>query len=85
MKNTRLEDLYKRGDYTPPSLEEYVESVSYILSHIRPELTVHRITGDCPRDMLIAPEWNKDKSRIIEKINEEMKKRALHQGSLYSR
>lgn len=84
MKSTVLAQMYKNGEYTPPSLEEYVDSAAYILSHISPESIVHRITGDCPRDMLIAPEWNKSKSEIIDAINEEMKKRALKQGSLYN-
>lgn len=84
MKGTSLADMYERGEYTPPSLSEYVEGAAYILSHVSPELTVHRVTGDCPRDMLIAPEWNKDKNEIITMINGEMKKRALKQGSLYN-
>jgi len=85
MKNTRLAEMYERGEYTPPTLDEYVDSAVYILSHISSELVVHRITGDCPRDMLIAPDWNKDKNFVIEKINERLKERALCQGSLYEK
>ena len=85
MKNTRLAEMYERGEYTPPTLDEYVDCAVYILSHISSELVVHRITGDCPRDMLIAPDWNKDKNFVIEKINERLKERALCQGSLYEK
>ncbi len=83
MKGTKLAEIYGQENYTPPSLEEYAEGAAYILSHINPEIIVHRVTGDCPRDMLIAPDWNKDKNEIIAAINAEMKKRALKQGSLY--
>ena len=83
MKNTALAGLYERGEYTPPSLSEYVESAAYILTHVSPELIVHRVTGDCPRDMLIAPEWNKGKSEIIDAINKKLFSEGLKQGDLY--
>lgn len=85
MKNTALAELYECGEYTPPSLLEYVESAAYILTHVNPDLIVHRVTGDCPRDMLIAPEWNKGKSEIIDAINEKMISLGLSQGSLYKK
>ena len=85
MNNTVLAQMYKNVEYTPPGLEEYVDSAAYILSHISPEVIVHRITGDCPKDMLIAPDWNKSKIEIIGAINQKMKKGALRQGSLYGK
>ena len=45
-------------------------------------MTIHRLTGDCPRDMLIAPEWNKSKNEILDGIKKEMEKRGISQGSL---
>ena len=83
MQGTRLAEMYKSGEYTPPTLDEYIESAVYILTHISPEITVHRITGDCPRDMLIAPEWNADKHKIIEKITKFLEENSLSQGCLY--
>ena len=81
MQGTRLSKMYERGEYTPPTLEEYAEAAAYILTHTRPEVVIHRLTGDCPRDMLIAPEWNRDKHAVIEKIVSLMEKRGLSQGS----
>ena len=81
MRGTRLSLMYERGKYTPPTLEEYAECAAYILSHTRPDVVIHRLTGDCPRDMLIAPEWNRDKHAVIEKIVSVMEKRGLSQGS----
>ena len=75
--------LYERGEYTPPSLEEYIECVGYTLSHISPEVVIHRLTGDCPRGMLLAPEWNSDKHAIIEKTKEYMQENELFQGKYY--
>ncbi len=85
MKNTRLAEMHENGEYTPPTLYGYTEGAAYILSHIRQDLVVHRVTGDCPRDMLIAPEWNKDKNKIIEAINKRLAKEGLKQGSLFEK
>ena len=83
MKGTRLAEMHERGEYSPPTLDEYIESAVYILTHISPNMTVHRLTGDCPRDMLVAPEWNKDKNAVISEITSRMKIRGLYQGAEY--
>lgn len=83
MRGTRLADMYERGEYTPPSMEEYVNSAVYILTHINPRITVHRLTGDCPRDQLIAPEWNRSKNEIINTIVCKMQLEGLNQGCKY--
>ena len=85
MKGTRIADLYARGEYEPPSLAEYVECVGYALSHLPSELVIHRLTGDCPRGMLLAPEWNANKNAVIEKIKEYMQENALYQGVYYKK
>ena len=82
MDGTTLADMYRRGEYTPPTLSEYVEGAVYILTHISKSTVVHRVTGDCPRDLLVAPDWNRDKNRIIEEINAKMKNEGLSQGCL---
>lgn len=83
MAGTALADMYSHGEYTPPSMAEYVESAIYILTHIHPSLTVHRLTGDCPRDLLIAPDWNRSKTEIINTIVYKMQFEGLSQGSKY--
>ena len=81
MKGTELENMYLRGDYIPPTEEYYTDMAAYILSHISPDIVVHRLTGDCPRDMLVAPRWNGKKSEIIQTIVDKMAKNGLSQGS----
>ena len=83
MKDTALEKMYLRGEYTPLSMGEYIDSVIYILTHISPALVVHRLTGDCPRDMLVAPDWNKQKNEIINTIVYKMQFEGLSQGCKY--
>lgn len=80
MEETALAEMYKNGEYTPPTLAEYVDGATYLISHLNPEIVLHRITGDCPKELLIAPLWNADKNEIIEKINKNLEENNLHQG-----
>ena len=83
MQGTRLAKMYERGEYTPPTLDQYVESAAYIVSHISPDIIIHRLTGDCPREMLIAPRWNKDKNEVIAQITKRLEANGLYQGAEY--
>lgn len=85
MQGTRLADMYRRGEYEPPTLEKYAAWVGCALSRLSPEVVIHRITGDCPRDALVAPEWNSDKHAIIGKIKDYMEENSLFQGKYYEK
>lgn len=71
MKGTVLEAEYHQKLYTPPTLEEYIHLAARSLSRLREDMVVHRITGDCPPDMLVAPDWNSRKPEIIKRVREE--------------
>lgn len=83
MKNTALADMYLENRYTPPTFDEFVSSAAYLISHLSPSVVIHRLTGDAPKDSLLAPEWNKDKNAILEGIRRTLEKMGLCQGSLY--
>lgn len=85
MRGTRLAEMYENGGYTPPTLSEYVEQAVYILTHIHPGTVVHRITGDCPSGMLVAPEWNSQKHTVINAIVGKMQFESLSQGCYYGK
>ena len=84
MRGTRLAEMYEKGEYTPPTLAEYVEGAIYILTHIHPATVVHRITGDCPQGMLLAPEWNSQKHTVINSIVTKMQFESLSQGCRFA-
>ena len=84
MKGTVLEKMYSKGTYIPPTLEEYVDCVTYVLCHISPNIIVHRLTGDCPKGLLVAPTWNIDKNKIIAMINQKMSENGWVQGCFYN-
>ena len=80
MEGTELAQMYSRGEYVPPTLEEYVKGATYLITHLNPEIVIHRVTGDCPKDMLLAPDWNADKNAVIGEINKKLEKENWHQG-----
>ncbi len=82
MKGTGLAKMYSENRYTPPTLAEYADMASEVLARLPKSAVVHRITGDCPRDMLVAPDWNRDKTAIIDAVNSSMKAKGYSQGSL---
>jgi len=82
MEGTHLADMYLKNLYTPPSLDEFCSACARCVGHISKSMVIHRLTGDCPRELLVAPEWNADKNNIIAKINEKMKSLGISQGSL---
>ncbi len=85
VKNTKLADMYLSGAYTPISLEYYLNSVTYILTHINPEIIIHRVSGDSPKDLLIAPEWNLHKKWILNGLDKFMRQQDLWQGKFYDK
>lgn len=85
IRDTPLEQMFLRGEYTPLSLDEYVEYALFVLTHLPPHLTVHRLTGDCRRDLLVAPAWSADKNTVLRKICDAIEEQNLTQGCLYGR
>ena len=83
--NTVLAKMYKSGNYTPITLEYYLEAASYILTHINPEIIIHKISGDAPKDLLLAPEWNLHKKWIMNGLDKLLKEKDLYQGIYYKK
>ena len=80
IKNTQLEKLYNAGEYNPIELNDYVNKVCDIVSHLKKDIIICRITGDAPKDILVAPNWNSHKKIILNAINRELEKRNIFQG-----
>ena len=80
VKNTKLAEMYKAGKYSPISLEYYLEMLDYIITHLRKDIVIHRISGDAPKNLLIAPEWNLHKKWVINGIEKVLKDKDEWQG-----
>nr|WP_210998573.1 hypothetical protein [Acholeplasma laidlawii] len=65
------------------TLEEYVDITTDQLLWLRPDIIVHRVTGDAPEEMLIAPLWTKKKFVVSNEIDKRLRKLGLFQGAYY--
>lgn len=80
IKNTMLANMYQNGTYTPITLEYYLNSVAYILAHINSNIIIHRVSGDAPKELLLAPDWNLHKKWVINGLDKLLKDNNLWQG-----
>lgn len=79
-KDTKLSNLYNGGTYTPLTLEEYLEKLTYVITHINPNVVIHRISGDAPKNLLIAPSWNTHKKLVLNGLEKILREKNLYQG-----
>ena len=79
LKNTRLAET----DYTPLEKDEYYELLGKCLEHLRPDIIIHRLTGDGDKRQLIAPLWSADKHRVLNGFMRYMDEHDIVQGRKY--
>jgi radical SAM superfamily enzyme len=72
LRGTDLAELYQNGAFRTLTMDEYVDVVVRALSILPDSISIHRLTGDPPRRLLIAPDWATDKKRVLNKIRERM-------------
>ena len=82
--DTKLNDMYENNQYSPITLEYYLDELCYIITHLRKDIVLHRISGDAPKDMLVAPSWNSHKKLVLNGIDKILRNKDLYQGMYYT-
>ena len=80
LKDTNLEEYYKKNPFHILTKEEYIDIVCEQLEYLKPEIVIHRITGGPNKEDLIEPSWLLKKFCVLNDIDKEMKKRNIYQG-----
>ncbi len=80
LKNTKLEKIYKSNPFSLLTKDQYIEIVCEQLRYLRPEIVIHRLTGDPKEDDLIEPKWTLKKIDVLNGIDKYMKKNNIFQG-----
>ncbi len=83
LKGTRLAAEYEAGGFPALSMEEYISIVCDQLELLPPQVVLQRLTGDAPRDELIAPLWSRDKRKVLVGIDKELFARGSWQGKRF--
>lgn len=77
LEGTDLAEDYRAGRFSVMDLEDYVRLVADCVALLPPDMVVHRLTGDGPKRILIAPEWSGDKKRVLNAVSLELRRRGL--------
>ena len=69
LNGTQLGKRYKADPFPLLTLEEYALLVAESIRILPDETVIHRMTGDGPHDLLIAPDWIRNKKKVLNTIN----------------
>ncbi|MDK2789689.1 MAG: uncharacterized protein PWP15_196 [Methanothermococcus sp.] len=84
VKNTKLEELYWKGEYKTVDEKQYVSLVCDFLEHLSPYVLIQRVSKDkVPDEIKVSPEWVLSRLKILNEISNELKRRKSRQGSKY--
>ncbi len=85
MEKTKMGYEYLKNPWHLLTLEEYVDITVEQLLWLRSDIIVHRVTGDAPPDMLIAPLWTKKKFVVSNEIDKALRHLNAYQGDYYEK
>ena len=80
VKNTKLAEMFYAGKYQCLTLDEYIDKAIFAISHLKKDLIIHRVSGDAPKDLLVAPDWNAHKKWIINGLEKKLNENNIFQG-----
>lgn len=80
LKDTPLAHMYAEHKIKMLEMDEYVELVVDVVERLPRETLIHRLTGDGPRDQLLAPLWSLNKWQVLNAIDAEFARRGSQQG-----
>lgn len=65
LRGTQMADEFRKTPFPIMTLEEYCALVRDCLQVLPDDIVIHRLTGDGPKSLLIAPLWSGDKKRVL--------------------
>ncbi len=82
VKGTQLANEWRRGEYSPWTMEKYIATVADLVERTPPEVIFHRLTGTAEASILLTPDWCNWKWRVLNGIERELAQRGSFQGRL---
>ena len=82
LSGTDLAAEYEATPFPVFEMEEYCQFLVTCIEHVPPHIVLHRITGDGPKKLLLAPAWSADKKRVLNRIHAVFRERDTWQGHL---
>ena len=85
IRGTHLARMYQSGRYVPMEKDEYVSTVAEALTLLPPDTVVGRLTGDGMQSELLAPDWSRKKTVVINDIDKLMYELDFWQGKYFEK
>jgi radical SAM protein (TIGR01212 family) len=83
LKGTDLAKDYEKNLFSVYTKEEYIDLVIDCIEHLPKDVVLHRVTGDGPKNLLIAPLWSGNKKDVLNSLHHRFKERGAYQGRLF--
>lgn len=83
LKGSDLATDYEAGKFRTLEKQEYLDILISCIEHLRPDMVIHRVTGDGPKDLTIAPLWSMNKRDVLNSLHKQMKTQNSYQGRLF--
>ena len=80
LSGTDLGDMYLRGEVHPLEKDEYLYLLIDCIRRLSPDIVIHRLTGDGPKSILLAPKWSANKRDVLNSLHKRLKLLSAHQG-----
>ena len=84
LEGTDLADYYREHPFPVMTMDEYLALLGDCISHLRPDIVIHRLTGDGPSKLLIEPQWTTRKRDTLNRLNAYLKTQNIWQGRSYT-
>ena len=79
LEGTDLAEDWRAGAFRCMEMDEYFDILFECLSRLPEDMVIHRLTGDGPKKLLLAPLWTGDKKRVLNALNRELERRDIWQ------
>lgn len=80
LEGTDLAAAYRNGEFSVLTLDGYLDILISCLEHLSPDVVIHRVTGDGPKKILLAPNWSGNKKKVLNTLHHMMRERESFQG-----
>lgn len=80
LKETELAVQYEACPFPLFTMAEYLDLVIDAVALLPPDIVIHRLTGDGPKSLLIAPLWSANKRQVLNSMTRRFKERGMFQG-----
>jgi len=83
LEGTDLAALYRARAFKVLEKEEYLEILVNCLTHLSPDIVIHRVSGDGPKKLLLAPVWSGNKRDVLNSLHRKMRQENAFQGKFF--